>query len=93
MTVESRSIQMKMVESSNIHSIGYDEETETLFIAFRNNGDISTYGYENFSPTAYKLFMETESHGKMFHALIRGKYRDARVPVTSPLMDRLKFTE
>lgn len=49
------------VQSSNISSIGYDENQSILQVEF-NNGSI--YNYYNVPKTIYSELINAESHGK-----------------------------
>jgi len=66
-------MQMIPVESSQIHSIGYDEPTKTLRIQFKNSkGEPgSLYSYANVPPELHVNFMAAESKGKFFGANIK----------------------
>jgi len=61
----------KSVTSSNISSIGYDKETQTLEIEFKGG---SVYTYHDVSPAKADELMNAESHGKYFHAHIRNAH-------------------
>jgi hypothetical protein len=61
---------MDSVESSQIHSIGHDAETNTLAIRFKSrSGPGSLYHYSNFTADDYAAFKAAESKGAHF-----GKY-------------------
>ena len=60
------------VNSSAIVSIGYDQATITLEIAFIQ-GDV--YQYFDVPDVVYQEFISAESHGKYFHANIKDNYR------------------
>lgn len=59
------------VESNCIHSIGYDADDMVLEIEFHSGG---IYQYTGVPCGTYAKFMSAESHGKAFHALIKGKF-------------------
>jgi len=61
----------KPVNSSNLESIGYDEDTSVLEIAFQGGG---IYQYFNVPKGVYLDIMAAESHGKFFHRHIKGQY-------------------
>lgn len=65
----------KPVVSSNIHSIGYDNESQVLEIEFHSGG---IYQYYSVPRTVYQDLMNAVSHGKYFHAHIKGVYRYQR---------------
>lgn len=51
------------VESSNLKSVGYDEENEILEIEFKHGG---IYQYYDVSKDVYDGLMSADSHGKYF---------------------------
>ncbi len=63
------------VDSSNLRSVGYDEATQTLEIEFHNGGIYQYYAV----PSVYQALMSAPSHGKYFHAHIKGVYQYKRV--------------
>ena len=65
---------MHPVSSSNIASIGY--ENGILHVSFHSG---STYAYFNVPQFVYDELMAASSHGKYFHAHIRGRYEYARL--------------
>ena len=65
---------MKPVTSSDIASIGYDGST--LHILFNSGG---IYQYTNVPHSTYSGLMSASSHGKYFHAFIKGRYGDTRI--------------
>ncbi|KRD71403.1 KTSC domain-containing protein [Lysobacter sp. Root96] len=69
-------IPMIEVESSQIHSIGHDPNSNTLAIRFyRGFGSKkqpgATYHYEHFNADDYEAFRNAESKGKHFGAQIK----------------------
>jgi len=60
------------VSSSNISSIGYDSESQTLEIEFRS-GDI--YQYFMVPESTYNALMSASSHGSFFHHHIKDRYQ------------------
>ena len=56
------------VSSSNLSSVGYDADTQTLEIEFLNG---TIYQYFNVPPSVYDGLMKANSHGKYFHSNIR----------------------
>lgn len=66
-------VTMTPVESSQIHSIGHDQATNTLAIRFKGKaGPGSLYHYPNFTVEQFAAFQAAESKGKHFGAHIRG---------------------
>jgi len=64
------------VVSSNIKSIGYDENDRILEIVFK--GD-RIYQYIGVPLVVYTSLMNAQSHGKYFHSNIKDKYETRRV--------------
>ncbi|MCW5141088.1 KTSC domain-containing protein [Burkholderia cenocepacia] len=66
-------IDMTPVESSQIHSIGYDPQTSTLAIRFKNkDGEpTSLYHYDDFTPSNFDAFRKAESIGSHFYRHIK----------------------
>jgi len=62
----------KEVSSSNIASIGYDEDTEILEVEFKNSGAI--YQHYDVPIYVYKELMDAISHGSYFYYNIRTDY-------------------
>lgn len=71
---ERPAITMDAVESSQLHSYGYDAATQTLGIQFHNRdktGPGSLYHYQNFSPADWEAFKAAESKGSHFKKFIK----------------------
>jgi hypothetical protein len=64
-------IERQPVVSSDIASIGYDAESETLEIEFKATG---VYRYFSVPRTVAEEFQRTPSPGKFFLQNIKGKY-------------------
>ena len=64
------------VKSSNIDSIGYDENTSTLEIEFLNN---SIYQYFDVPQHIYQGLMQADSQGQFLAQNIKGVYRYSKV--------------
>ncbi|MFA0402103.1 KTSC domain-containing protein [Vibrio sp. 10N.222.52.C12] len=67
-------MEMFSVSSSNIDSIGYEDET--LQIQFLNG---STYQYFDVPEHIYTGLIEADSAGKFLAANVKGTYRYSRV--------------
>ena len=65
---KTHEVQRVPVTSTNLQSVGYDEDSRTLTIEFRNG---SIYEYENVPPEVHAELMNADSHGKYFHRHIR----------------------
>lgn len=62
-----KDIPMIEVESSQIHSIGHDAQTNTLAIRFKSKaGAGSLYHYDNFTAEQFTAFRGAESIGSHF---------------------------
>ena len=64
------------VSSSNLSSVGYDENSRILEIEF-NDG--SVYTYSNVPISIYEGLMAASSHGKYFHQHIRDVYQYTQI--------------
>ena len=69
-------MQRTAVKSSNIASIGYDSDTQTLEIEFMNG---SIYQYFDVPRSQYEALMGAGSLGEYFNSNIKGYYRYARL--------------
>ena len=67
---------MHLVSSSNISYIGYDNNTQELYIKFIK-GD--TYKYDNVPEQVFKEFLDSSSIGKYYSTYIRGKYTSTKI--------------
>lgn len=65
-------VEMTNVESSNIKSIGFDEEKHILYVRFV--GSTRLYCYENVLKEVFDAFTIAESKGKFFFENIKNKY-------------------
>lgn len=59
------------VSSSNLLSVGYDPDTETLEVEFKGN---RVYEYYNVPPFLYERMLEAASIGKFFNQEIRNSF-------------------
>jgi hypothetical protein len=64
------------VQSSNIASIGYDENSATLEIEFLNGG---VYQYFDVPKKVYDEIMVASSHGQYLAQNIKGRFRFSKV--------------
>jgi hypothetical protein len=69
-------MQRQNVSSSNIKSIGYDRESQTLEIEFNSGG---IYHYFNVPVAIYENLMSASSHGKYLHQNIKDVYQFSEV--------------
>ena len=68
------------VKSSDLHSVGYDPESQTLEIEFLSGG---VYRYSEVPESVYRSLLSASSHGKYFHEYIEGKYSYLRIKKVS----------
>lgn len=69
-------IALTDVDSSQIHSIGHDPQTNTLAVCFKRGtgaarGAGSIYHYSNFTAEEFEAFKNAESIGKHFGGYIK----------------------
>jgi hypothetical protein len=64
------------VESSNIAEVGYDQETQTLQVQFKNGG---VFNYMGVPAREVVNLHGAESIGSYFHKNIRAKYKGEKV--------------
>jgi len=64
------------VRSSNLVSVGHDPDRQVLEIEFRGG---RVYVYYGVPVPVHAGLMGARSHGRYFHARIRGRYRYQRV--------------
>lgn len=66
-------IELKPVTSSQIHSIGYDADTQTLAVRFksRDGAPTSLYHYAEFTQANFDAFQAAESIGSHFYKNIK----------------------
>ena len=58
--------------SSQIQSLGYDAETQTMAVQFHKGG---VYHYSGVSPQTFEAMHAHESPGSYLHQNIKGKYK------------------
>ncbi len=64
------------MQSSNLRSVGYDPETETLEIEFTSG---AVYAYYGVPAEVYEGLMDAPSHGRYFQENIRNQYRYRKI--------------
>jgi len=72
---------MIAVESSNIDAVGYTEDDQHLFVTFKN-GD--TWRYDGVPQETFEDFINSDSAGKAFHSMIKGKFESEQITGTAP---------
>lgn len=68
---------MITVDSTNIYSVGYNADTQTLKVKFKVSGQV--YEYLNVPQTLYEGLMASESKGKYINDNIRSLFNYRRV--------------
>lgn len=69
-------MERQSVVSSNVKSVGYELESNTLGIEFRSG---AVYQYYGVPPEVYEALMRAPSQGKYFYVNIRDRYPYRRV--------------
>jgi len=64
------------VASTNISSVGYDEQTQTLEVEFLNG---TVYQYYNVPPNIFEQLMREGSKGRFLNTYIKNAYPYSRV--------------
>lgn len=68
--------EMIPVSSSNIDSIGYDEQNQAVYVRFLNN---SLYVYKGVPEYEFRNLLEAPSHGSYLHRNFKNVYPYERV--------------
>lgn len=66
-------VDMIRVRSSSINAVGYNPDTNHLYIKFNNNS--KTYTFYNVPFQIYNELMAAASKGRYYHRNIEGRYR------------------
>ncbi len=69
-------MQRSPVASSNVRSVGYDEDSQTLEVEFHGG---SVYQYLGVTPSEYSALMQAASVGSYLHAHIKNKYPTEKI--------------
>ena len=64
-------VEWKLVESSNVATIGYDEETNELHVQFKSGAE---YIYSDVPQDVVQEFLDADSKGKFLNERIKGIY-------------------
>ena len=77
-------MDMRIVESSNIHSIGWSASGPFLRVEFHQKGKTENdprrvYDYEDVSEALFIEFLNSPSKGQFFQARIKGRFPTRRV--------------
>lgn len=63
--------EMRPVSSSNVAAVGYEPETQTLFVDFLNGG---RYTYDGVPEDVFIGMLSAESVGRFLHQNVKGIY-------------------
>ena len=70
-------IPLTEVESSQIHALGHDAETNTLAVQFKSKGGPgNVYHYSNVPVEKFEAMLSADSIGRHFGSEIKGKVDD-----------------
>jgi len=65
-------VERQPVDSSNIHSVGYDPSTGTLEVEFHGG---SVYEYSDVPEAVYQALMSASSKGSYLNRQVKPRYR------------------
>lgn len=71
-----------IANSSQIAKIGYEKESQTLYVVFKSN-QMEAYCYANVPNETFEELKEAESVGKYFSANIKSKFDWTKIQLTS----------
>jgi hypothetical protein len=66
-------LRLHPVESSSVAMIGYDDESSTLFMRFRDSG--GSYLYEGVDQATLDALLEADSIGSFINRVIKPRYK------------------
>ena len=69
-------MEMTHVDSSNVEAVGYDEDSSTLQVAFKNG---TMYQYFDVPENVFIALRDADSVGGYLAARIKGTYRYSKV--------------
>ncbi len=69
-------MEMTNVDSRNVESVGYDENSSTLQVEFKNGG---MYQYFDVPEDVFIGLRDADSVGRYLNANIKGTYRYSKV--------------
>lgn len=75
-------MERQVVQSSQIHSIGFNPETKTMQVEFRSRKPKepnSVYEYQNVDPKDHNALMAAESHGSFWIRNLKTKYKGKKL--------------
>lgn len=69
-------MRRQAVNSSNVASVGYDDATNVLEVAFKSGG---VYQYSSVPRSIYEGMISAASVGSYFHKMVKDKYAFTKV--------------
>lgn len=69
-------MQWHNVESSNLESIGFDNDNQTLGVRFKNRTE---YHYFDVPGSVFQEFLDARSKVQFFERRVKGKYRYEKI--------------
>ena len=79
-------VQNKSVISSNIASVGYNDDTRDLLVVFHSG---KAYIYADVDRGTYDAFMDAPSHGTFLNALIKPRHTVISFPTVNEAVTAL----
>lgn len=70
-----KNINFTPIESSNIESVGYDENTSSLYVTYPSG----TYKYDGVVKSVYESLLTSPSKGRFMNENIKGQYTYSKV--------------
>lgn len=70
-----KNINFTTVESSNIQSVGYDNETSSLYVNYKSG----TYKYDGVDKSVYESLLTSPSKGQFMNENIKGQYKYSKI--------------
>ena len=72
-------LSLAPVESSTLHFVAYDSESQVLWLQFRSR---AVYCYFDVPPTIHHELIRADSKGSYFNRNIRGCFPYCRLPIS-----------
>lgn len=69
-------IEMQPVESSNVESVGYDEDKLSLMVMFKGG---ALYEYKNVPPSVHQALIGSDSVGQYLNMMVKPQFEYERV--------------
>ena len=70
-----KNINFTPIESSNIESVGYDENTSSLYVKYPSG----TYKYDGVGKSVYESLLTSPSKGRFMNENIKGQYQYSKI--------------